>query len=88
MENPELPDTKIASTDGNSVVRDLLGVVNSNSLYHISGTYTGHDVDGSPLRLSGKLLIPKNGEINTPVYTAKFSKTNGKITVGPLQPAQ
>lgn len=73
MEDPELPDTKIASTDGNSVVRDLLGVVNSNSLYHISGTYTGHDVDGSPLRLSGKLLIPKNGEIKNLVLVSHYT---------------
>ena len=73
MEDPELPDTKIASTNGNSVVRDLLGVVNSNSLYHIAGTYTGHDVDGSPLRLSGKLLIPKNGEIKNLVLVSHYT---------------
>lgn len=42
------------------------------------------DGDECVLTISGYA----DGEINTPVYTAKFSKTNGKITVGPLQPAQ
>ena len=64
MEEPEAePDTKVAATNANSIVRDILGQVNSNKILQVAGTYTGHDVDGSPLTLSGKLLIPKEGRI-------------------------
>ncbi len=42
------PDTKVARTEGVTLVKDLLGVVNSNSLVHIAGVFQGHDVDGSP----------------------------------------
>ena len=66
MENPELDDeadTKVAFTNANAIVRDILGEVNCNRLIHIAGTYTGHDVDGRPITLSGKLLIPEQGPV-------------------------
>ena len=76
MENPELDDdplTKVASTDANSIVRNILGEVNSNSLYHISGTYMGHDVDGSPLKQSGKLLLPRKGPVKNLLIVSHYT---------------
>ena len=74
MEEPEAePDTKVAATNANSIVRDLLGQVNSNKILQVAGTYTGHDVDGSPLTLSGKLLIPKEGRIKNMIIVSHYT---------------
>lgn len=74
MEEPEAePDTKVAATNANSIVRDLLGQVNSNKILQVAGTYIGHDVDGSPLTLSGKLLIPKEGRIKNMIIVSHYT---------------
>lgn len=78
MENPEADEedgvpTKVAYANANGIVRDLLGVVNSNRLIHIAGTYTGHDVDGSPLVQSGKLLIPEKGPIKNMLIVSHYT---------------
>ena len=74
MEEPNIDgDTKLAYSDANSIVRNILGEVNCNSLYHIAGTYTGHDVDRSPLTLSGKLLIPKKGPIKNLIVVSHYT---------------
>ena len=78
MENPEIDaddvaETKVAVTNANAIVRDLLGVINSNRLIHIAGTYTGHDVDGSPLVQSGKLLLPEKGPIKNMLIVSHYT---------------
>lgn len=74
MEEPEAePDTKVAATNASSIVRDILGQVNSNKILQVAGTYTGHDVDGSPLTLSGKLLIPKEGRIKNMIIVSHYT---------------
>ena len=76
MENPELdadPDTKIAYVYANSLVRYILEEVNCNRLYHISGTYMGHDIDGSPLKQSGKLLLPKYGPVKNLIIVSHYT---------------
>ena len=74
MEEPEAePDTKVAATNANSIVRDLLGQVYSNRILQVAGTYTGHDVDGSPLTLSGKVLIPKEGRIKNMIIVSHYT---------------
>lgn len=69
----EGPDTKLAVTSIDYLVSDLLGCVMSNSLIHISGTYLGRDIDGSPLTLSGKLLIPRDGAIKNMVIVSHYT---------------
>ena len=75
MENPEIDpeETKVAFTNANAIVRDILGEVNCNRLIHIAGTYTGHDVDGSPLTLSGKLLIPAEGPVKNMIIVSHYT---------------
>ncbi|MBP3203287.1 MAG: alpha/beta hydrolase [Bacteroidales bacterium] len=78
MENSEPEDydnvpTKLAYANANSIVRDLLGVINSNRLIHIAGTYTGHDVDGSPITLSGKLLLPESGPVKNLMIVSHYT---------------
>ena len=73
MEDSDEPDTKLAYTNVNAIARDIMGQVNCNSLIHIAGTYKGHDVDGSPLTLSGKLLIPKEGPIKNLLIVSHYT---------------
>lgn len=67
------PETKLAVTDGVSLVKELLGTINTKSQLHYVGTYEGHDIDGSPLTLSGKVLVPANGEIRNMMLVSHFT---------------
>ena len=78
--NPEVrlmededPETKVAVTSVAHLVSDLLGAVNSNNVIHVSGTYTGHDIDGSPITLSGKLLVPRDGKIKNLIIVSHYT---------------
>ena len=75
MENPELDatQTKVAVTGGSYMATSLLGTLQSNGLIHISGTYTGHDIDGSPITLSGKLILPKEGPIKNMIIVSHYT---------------
>ena len=54
MEDPDPGvDAKLAFTNANTIVRNILGEINCNSLIHIDGIYSGHDEDGFPITLSG-----------------------------------
>lgn len=72
MESEE-PETKVAVTSVARLVSDLLGAVNSNNVIHVSGTYTGHDIDGKPITLSGKLLVPRDGKIKNLVIVSHYT---------------
>lgn len=69
----EEDETKIAKTSGVEIVRSMIGTMNCNKLVHIAGTYRGHDVDGSPITLSGKLILPKNGPVKNMVLVSHFT---------------
>jgi len=78
--NPEVqfmesedPETKVAVTSVARLVSDLLGAINSNNVIHVSGTYTGHDIDGTPITLSGKLLVPRDGKIKNMVIVSHYT---------------
>ena len=74
MEEPNLePETKVARTDAITVVRDMLGVINCNKLVHIAGVYNGHDIDGSVIKLSGKLLLPAEGPIKNLILVSHYT---------------
>ena len=66
-------DTKVASTQAATIVRDMLGVVNSNRLVHIAGIFQGHDTDGSPLKQSGKLIFPEKGPIKNLILVSHYT---------------
>jgi len=74
MEDDSADETKVARVDVATIARNMLGVVNSNRLLHYSGTYMGHDVDGvTPLRQSGKLLLPAKGPVKNIVLVSHFT---------------
>ena len=77
MEDPNLPDevpTKVARTDVATIARNMLDQVNSNNIIQYAGTFSGHDVDGvTPLKQSGKLLLPENGPIKNLVLVSHYT---------------
>ena len=66
-------ETKVASTQAIALVRDMLGVINCNRLIHIAGIYNGHDLDGSQIKLSGKLILPEEGPIKNLILVSHYT---------------
>ena len=73
LEDNDEPDTKLAKTTGVEVARNLIGNICCNSLVHIAGTYQGHDIDGNPITLSGKIVLPKSGDIKNMILVSHFT---------------
>ena len=78
--NPEIrtmelgdEDAKVASVSMADLVENLLETMKSNKVIQIAGTYTGHDIDGSPLTLSGKVLLPAKGKIKNMVIVSHWT---------------
>ena len=76
--NPEirLPEdlgSSSAARTYTTTARDLLGAITSNSLVHVSGTFTGHDIDGSPLTQSGKIIYPAKGPIKNIILISHYT---------------
>ncbi len=71
--NCDEPETKVAVTTAALAVQSILGVTTSNSVINIAGTYTGHDIDGSPITLSGKLLVPAKGPVKNLVIVSHYT---------------
>ena len=68
-----VPGTKLAKTNLTGMARDLFGTFNCDKVIQIAGTYTGHDLDGSPLVQSGKLILPASGPIKNIVIVSHFT---------------
>lgn len=64
---------RIASVTTAELVSDLLGNIKGSKLTNIVGTYKGEDIDGSPLTLSGRLLIPKSGRIRNLIVVSHYT---------------
>lgn len=74
MEDLEDSETKVARTDVAGIARNMLGIINSEKVIHIAGTFKGHDVDGiTPLTQSGKLVIPADGPIRNLVLVSHYT---------------
>ena len=77
MEDPNLPEepqTKVAHTDVATIARNMLDQVNSNRIIQYAGPFSGHDVDGvTPLKQSGKLLLPEKGPIKNLVLVSHYT---------------
>lgn len=73
MEVEDEAEAKIASTAMSQLVKSLIETYESHRLVHIVGTYTGHDIDGSPVTLSGKVLLPASGRIKNMLIISHFT---------------
>lgn len=76
--NPEilLPEDLGSASSGRvstAIARNILGAVTSSTLTHVAGTFTGRDIDGSPLTQSGKLIFPKNGPIKNLILISHYT---------------
>ena len=69
----EETDTKIATFEIQGYIKNLLETIESNKLIQVAGTYTGHDLDGSPITLSGKLIIPADGKIKNMIIVSHYT---------------
>lgn len=77
------PDTKLAKTNATGLARDLFGAFSCDRVVQIAGTYQGHDLDGSPLIQSGKLILPASGPIKNMIIVSHF--TIGANTEAPSE---
>lgn len=66
-------DAKVASVVMAGLVGNLLETMNSNKVIQIAGTYTGEDIDGLPITLSGKVLLPAKGKIKNMVIVSHWT---------------
>ena len=73
LRDDEEPDTKVAKTSGTEIARSLVGCITSNTLVHIAGTYRGHDIDDSPITLSGKVILPKDGPVRNMILVSHYT---------------
>ena len=70
---PEDLRSNTAARTHTTTARDLLGAISSNYLVHVSGTFTGHDFDGSPLIQSGKIIYPATGPIKNIILVSHYT---------------
>ncbi len=52
---------KTTGTTGAGFLQELLKWSNQNKIIEVVGTYPSIDIDGNPITLSGKVMLPKNG---------------------------
>ena len=52
---------KTSSVTGAGILQELLKYGNQDQVIEIVGTYPSIDIDGNPITLSGKVMLPKNG---------------------------
>lgn len=64
---------RIASVSMSDVARAVLGHYYANDVVQIAGTYTGHDIDGSPLTQSGKIILPRKGQIKQIIVVSHYT---------------
>lgn len=66
-------NAKNASISLAGLVENLLTTMQSNKVLEIAGTYTGHDIDESPITLSGKVMLPAKGKIKKMIIVSHWT---------------
>lgn len=69
----EEDEGKTASITVIELAKHLLETMQSNKVIQIAGTYTGHDIDGKPITLSGKVLLPAKGKIKNMILVSHWT---------------
>ena len=73
MDLGEENGAKTASVSMAELVANLVETMTCNKLIQIAGTYTGINVDGNPITLSGKVLLPAKGKIKNMVIVSHWT---------------
>ena len=64
---------RASSTNMKHVVQNLIDFSNAKKVIELSGIYESIDVDGNPITLSGKVLLPADGKIKRCILVSHFT---------------
>ena len=64
---------KTTGTTGAGILQELLKWGNQNQIIEIVGTYPSTDTDGKPITLSGKVMLPKNGNPKRMILVSHYT---------------
>lgn len=68
-----LTQTKATGTSAPIFVQRLLDVAHGSQIVEIAGTYTSVDTHGSPITLSGKVMLPSNGKFKRFIIVSHYT---------------
>ncbi len=69
---------RTSSVSGAGLLQAILDQYNGRYVTEISGIYESTDIDGNPITLSGKVLIPANGEFNRYILVSHYTIGSNK----------
>ena len=61
------------STNMKHIIQSLLDFANANKVVELSGVYESIDVDGNPILLSGKVVVPADGKIKRCILVSHYT---------------
>ena len=64
---------RASATTLTNVIQNLLDFKNARQVVELSGVYESIDVDGNPILLSGKVLMPANGEFKRYIVVSHYT---------------
>ena len=64
---------RASSTQMKQIIQNLIDFSNAPKVIELSGVYESIDVDGNPITLSGKVLLPADGKIKRCILVSHFT---------------
>jgi len=64
---------RASSTNLKHIIQNLIDFSNAKKVIELSGVYESIDVDGNPITLSGKVLLPADGKIKRCILVSHFT---------------
>ena len=64
---------RASSTQMKQIIQNLIDFSNAKKVIELSGVYESIDVDGNPITLSGKVLLPADGKIKRCILVSHFT---------------
>ncbi len=64
---------RASSTNMKHIIQNLIDFSNAKKVIELSGVYESIDVDGNPIVLSGKVLLPADGKIKRCILVSHFT---------------
>ena len=69
-------ETKTTSFNATALARELVSNLISSTTKSYIGTYKSIDQDGNPIRLSGRIIVPANGQVSRIMVVGHFTIGN------------
>lgn len=66
-------ETKTTSTNGLGIFTSLISTWHSGRIRSYSGSYMSKDIDGNPIRLSGRIVLPADGNVSRIMVVSHFT---------------